>query len=647
MIFLIEIDYFNCKSGTKETLCLTTGKHFSKDGKAFTPALSVGLEFSEALFSRGSSGGSSSSSIGNIVIPNSSGHFDYLDDCAFAGRQFRSYWAESEDSTESYPFVTGTVKRSEMSMTELTLSVSDVLDTMDIQMQLGVFAGTNLGMGAVGGLEGGEDDIKGQIKPCVFGRCRNIEPSLINAFHLIYACNYDRDGNRKAVDSFWNVYGKGVEYLYEGDVATTELLIDASVSEGHYKSCVSEGTFRLGTVPNGTVTCDVFECSRTESSAGKVIARILDQYPSPEVDLSSLENLHDDFKCPVGIYITTERTLLEVIREILSTVDAWILPDYNGISRVGRISEVLESPKFILTRDEIRELDRVPSSDNSNNIPSYSVKILHTKNWKTLDRSSLALAVPENLQQFFEQEYRISEHTDLEILSTYPTSKPVSYETLFQSPVFAKLRNGDFKAEPRVAEPFDWVLEDLGTLADVFIDVLAGTATITAGTAGAYLKQILSSPDEIYAGEYTLSFNLMVGDAEVLIKDEGVTIYSESAVEGLFSCTVTVTGEVEIWIGCLSGAILISSVQFRESDALGTPEVEATRRFGLRSLPEERYTFKVSHKHAQSIGLGDEITLVFDRFDLHEGKNFLVIGRTVELPSVEIELDVWRIKNAS
>lgn len=647
MIILIEIDYYNRISGTKETLCLTTGSHYSKDGKMFLPNLAVGLEFEEFLFSKGSSGGDSSSSIGNIVIPNSDGQFDYLDYAAFDGRQFRTYWAESESSVEVFHYVTGTVKRHEMGLKEVVLTISDVLETMDAQMQLGTFAGTNGGMGAAGGLEGGEGDIKGQIKPRLYGRCRNIEPYLINSFHLIYACNYDRDGNRMPVYGFWNVFGKGVDYLYEGDVATAELLITATVSEGYYKTCVAEGCFRLGTVPGGAVTCDVFEMSGEDCSAARVIGRLLEDYPVPSMDLTSLERLHTDFKCPIGIYITSERTVLEVLREILESLDCYLVPDAEGVARFGRVQLSLDQPKFKLTREHIRDLDRVPTSDSSSGIPAYSVKILHTKNWKTLDKGSLALSVDPLLQEFLATEYRIAEHTDTALLTTNPGSKPIEYETLLQEPVPVKLRNGSFKSGFTVVEPTDWVDVYFGTIDLIVLYPSQGKATIPAGTGSAYLKQILTTPDEIFPGEYVVTFTVLSGTATLIVKDVGLTLFTVAVGVGTSSHTFTATGEVEIWIGCVLGTTEITGVSVKESDAFGTPQTEAARRFALRSVPEERYTFKVSHEFCKDISLGDEITLEYNRFGMDEGKNFLVIGRSMELPSIDVELDVWRSRNDS
>ena len=651
MIFLLELDYHNRVNGLEETVYLTTERHFSYEGRVYQPALKVGLSFEEFLYGRGSTSGEASSSVGDITIPNSDGAFDYLDKATFNGRQFRTYWVDPEKPTVLNTYVTGTVKYTEFTMEELTFKVTDVLETLEFTFLKNKFLGTNSGMGAAGGLEGGEEDLKGQNKPRLYGRCRNIQPFLINAFHLIYACNYDSSGNRAPVHSFWNVYGKGAEYLYEGDVATTELLIAASVSPSYYKTCVAEGTFRLGTVPNGEVTCDVMESFGEDSSCARVIGRILAETPAVSIDGDSLERMHEEFKCPVGLFVTGEQTVTELVKELLASVEIWVVPDYSGVLKFGRNSDPLTAPKHVIDGNSafLKSLQKVNTSDNSKNVPKYSVTLGHTRNWKVLEKGALIEAIPEeslgfsSLREFFSTEYRYSTIEDQSIIDLDPSSSALAVDTLLQSPVQAKLRNSSFYEDFSIEEPFDWALYQLGTGGDA--SITDGICTITAGTLDTYIQQTLASPDEIYPGEYTLEYSIVSGNSQVLITDGGGTLVSEplTAVNGICSVTFTfTTSPLIVSIGPVSGTLELASVNLSESDSLGTPLQEAQRRFAIRSLKEDRYKMSLPFSSALDFRLGDKVLFKLNRFDLEEGEVFMVIGRALDLPSIDVEIDLWR-----
>lgn len=653
MIFLLEVDYYDRNNGVAGTLFLTTANNYSREGKVYVPALSTGLSYEEFLFGRGSVGGISASAVGEIVIPNADGEFDYLENASFSGRTYRSYYVD--DSREPQLYVTGVITSSEFSIDEVTFTVSDRFASLDTPLITNKFAGTNLGMGAAGGLEGGVE-IKGQNKPRLYGRCRNIQPYVINVFQLIYACNYDKDGNRAPVHSFWNVFGKGAEYLFQEDVADMDALIALDVDESYYATCIAEGAFKLGTVPNGEVTCDVMESFGEESSVARCVEKILLDFPEVEVDLTSLESVHSLSKCPAGLYVTGEETTLECINLLLNSLEAWMVPDVSGKAFFGATPQLLKFPKHVIDGRKIAAgtLERLPSTRNKNNVPNHSVTILHTKNWKVLEQGSLIDSIPEDLLgflsllEFFSTQYRKAVVSSPSVLVQEPTSEAVEYETLLQEPVVAKLRNGNFFATFANETPLDWLVGiDDGASVNQIED---GICTLTIGGAGTYiyLQQILDG-DEIYSGEYTLSFELHSGTADVYIEDGASLIhdfhYSDA---GLVEITFTLSQKpLEIRIGTSGAPVAVSSVKLQESTKWGTPDTEAQRRFNTKSVPEDRYKFDYPYELAKDFRLGDQVLFKLDRFGLEEGEVFLVIGRELNFPSIDIGLDLWRFRDGN
>ena len=142
------------------------------------------------------------------------------------------------------------MEQPEVSSTSLRLRLRDRLSEFDKAHQRVQYLGNNV---LPNGLEGTADDIKGKTKPKVYGKVFNIEPMMVNTSKLIYQAS-DSD-----VYDIPNVYDKGAALTRGSDYADSAAMLATAPSPGQYKACPSEGYFRLGAAPEGTVTCDVTE----------------------------------------------------------------------------------------------------------------------------------------------------------------------------------------------------------------------------------------------------------------------------------------------------------------------------------------------------------------------------------------------------
>lgn len=104
-----------------------------------------------------------------------------------------------------------------------------------------------------GGLGGNSTQV-GKYKPVVIGQVVNMAPELLDGATLLYMVS--------AVDgqAITAVRDRGVALTNAGNFATLVALNGAAVAAGTYATCNAAGVgqvFRLGAIPNGTITCDV------------------------------------------------------------------------------------------------------------------------------------------------------------------------------------------------------------------------------------------------------------------------------------------------------------------------------------------------------------------------------------------------------
>ena len=126
----------------------------------------------------------------------------------------------------------------------IRLTLQDVGAELNKPLQPNVYAGT-------GGAEGPEA-LKDKTKPLTFGRVFNMEPALLDAFHLIHQVH---DGPIGGVDA---VRDRGVPLLFYKSVGGGyDALVKLAVPPGRYAVAVDAGLVKLGTTPQGALRADV------------------------------------------------------------------------------------------------------------------------------------------------------------------------------------------------------------------------------------------------------------------------------------------------------------------------------------------------------------------------------------------------------
>ena len=264
--FLAELEGWSPATSAVETLYFTDGPGLATGAAEdpadtfYEPALAVPEEalYGRALFADGRTGGASQIEISDgIAILNAGGAFDHLQDWGWDGRAFRLWLIEEGQARSAAILVLSAVMEQLLPVyrvaageadSRLVVRLKDPLSRFDVPLQPLKYAGTNVGPA---GLEGTENDLKGQPKPVAYGIAREVPARPVNTSLLIYQV---ADG---AIAEITAVYDNGVLLNLEDDYATAALLAAATPAAGEYSTCLALGLFMLGATPAGTITADL------------------------------------------------------------------------------------------------------------------------------------------------------------------------------------------------------------------------------------------------------------------------------------------------------------------------------------------------------------------------------------------------------
>lgn len=550
MIQIAHVTAFNLTTLLEEVLYFTSSASLALNNQNYLPRIGTKLSYTENLFSQGATEGQGTVGVGNLVLTNNDGGLDALvSKYAFDGRKIQIYIADENNpqTNNSTLYFTGVIDHPEYNFDTVTLFVKNRMEAINVPYQAAVFAGTNVGAGGSGGFEGQNTTIGGKIKPAIFGRCMSVEGMPVNDFYLVYAFNYDRLGVPKPIYKFYNVYVKGIQYLYCGDYATPALLILAVIPTGYYATCVASGYIRLGSVPanNGAVVADLADAPEPQCSAGQVAGRILTAsgyVAGTDYNGASLAVLDAKNACPTGIQISDNSTIAANLNNILASIGAWIIPDSLGVFQSDIVDTVANmqagpnglsyAPVATIVADLIdpARTVKIQADNQSRNIPAYSVKVNHTKNWKTQSSGALADAVTNTLRTFFGADYRAATVTNTAIQTAHLLSPTLEYSTFLNQPLQAAIQNGDFTLDLAGLNS-GWTFGNLNGGNGALTQANSGCVLIPTSGGQCYIQQTLNSTQDIQPGTWQLMVTIPGKYAgQVIIAQGAVGLYNQSYV---------------------------------------------------------------------------------------------------------------------
>lgn len=662
---LVQIECINPDSLITEVIRLTDRHSYNFDGFTYFPDLDKGVDFEEALFSRGTTSGEVKADEGTFVINNTSGRYDRFRFYGFDGQTFRVYKLENEFQVpdESTLYYSLTISYVEFDWSEITLTFKNRLEIFTTPLQVKTFEGTNEGPV---GLEGSEDTIKGKVKPRVIGQCLNIPLMPVNTSKLVFACNYDKDGNRAPVEAVWSVLDKGGVLKPEANYADAAALLATEPAEGYYSTCLAEGLIRLGTVPVGDVTADVYSVMGEDASAPRLVRKILEEDYGLEAgsgyDSESLDALHALNAASVGYYVDEEVSGLDVMAALLDSIGGWMAPRLN-VLYFGRIDLPVDEggdiPEFDDDLIHAKSLKKLPVHDEGKGIPAKKVEILHTKLWKVLPKGSVLETISTEKAAYLSEEFRSESAEDADITAAHPLAPSLVFETLLISPRSLKIPElllADIGAVPSTWDYLNVV--GIGSVAvntegngiDMSPDSFGGNNSgvgFSLGVAGPL--DTLGIVEELYPCDMVLSFYATAGGGNL-----SVDVFQDGGL--LVTLTNPGDGQVELdflWNGssslevvfyttiALGGGANFKNIKLTHKQFGLTVQQECERKLSLLSANTERYDLTIPEKYGRQVFLGQQVRLKSERYDMQDGKPMIVINRGIDDNTNTISLGLY------
>lgn len=195
-------------------------------------------------------------STGEIILENIDGGLNYLLDYAVDGRECTLQLVSPQGVITTW--FKGIVTRMFQQESEIYLTVKSLSESLDLPLALSRYLGT-------GGVEGLTTDIKGNVKPRVYGSVTNATPVLCFATSGVYQVS---DLSTCTISA---VFDKGVAIT--AGVARTSLAILLATAPAAGTYDYFEGYFRLGTMTVQQITCNATD---NMTLAGDVFKKICD-----------------------------------------------------------------------------------------------------------------------------------------------------------------------------------------------------------------------------------------------------------------------------------------------------------------------------------------------------------------------------------
>jgi hypothetical protein len=332
------------------------------------------------------------------------------------------------------------LEQPEFTWSRVTLRLRDRLQELETRkLQPNRYAGTNV---APAGLEGGEADLKGRLKPLAFGRLRNVTAVCVNAARLIYQVN---DGSIASVPA---AYDRGAELSRGADYADRVEMEAVSPAPGFYRIWRNGGFLRLGSPPTGLLTADVVaDGGRSAAQILLAMATGAGGVASENVVAADVAALDAANPAELGLWIDADVSVREAMERVANSVGAWF-----GFDRLGRLRmRRLEAPSGLavatLTKlsaraapgapGDVLSIERRPTEDPGRGVPADRVRLTYQRNWTAQD-SDLAGVVAAARREFLRQPSRTAIAEDASVRLRYRGAVQRDFDSLIDDPAAAQ-----------------------------------------------------------------------------------------------------------------------------------------------------------------------------------------------------------------
>ena len=263
-----------------------------------------------------------------------------------------------------------------------------------------------------GGIDGAAA-LKGQYKPRLFGKKRNVEPVQIDPSLLIYQIH---DGAMNGISA---VRDRGVALTGAGDVADYATLAAATVTAGTYQTCLAVGCLRVGAVPS-SLTVDATgdaEAATGGYNAGTAtsIARKLLEGPGGVGSVDAAAFDWPGGEC--GLFLRGG-TVVDAMDALARGVFGWWGTDTAGAYRGGRLAAPeLDASPFIIQESM---LGAPPEEIGPARAPWWTARVAYQTLGRVQTSEELAGSVTAANREYYGTASRYASAADGAIATAYP-----------------------------------------------------------------------------------------------------------------------------------------------------------------------------------------------------------------------------------
>lgn len=317
--------------------------------------------------------------------------------------------------------------------------------------------------GGTGGADG-TATLTGKPKPICFGKCRNIDPPMIDPPNLVYQFH---SRAAKAVDA---VYDRGAALSFDSDAANYAALIAVALTAGEYATCLALGLFRLETTPSGLVTADVRGDNHGASyvdTTFPVAQRVITDFAgisTADIDTITFSVLGTEVTGPIGWWRGLDPISAEdAVSEIVGHCAAWWGATTDGKLTVGRV-ELPDSDNVALWLERYDVIDcQVIDSPPGALPPRFRQRVGYQRNWTVQRGDGLAeVGVDATRRQFLAEAQSVAAASDGDTLSDFLLAQdPEMLHSLFD--VLADAQAEADRLISLFSTPRQTVLVEMGT----------------------------------------------------------------------------------------------------------------------------------------------------------------------------------------
>lgn len=310
------------------------------------------------------------------------------------------------------PIFTGRLLQWSNDTSDVTIEARDQGYRLDKPMQTDIYTGA--------GGYGGGSDVGGKPRPLCFGKVLNISPILIDSANLVYQF-HSRECS--AVDA---VYDRGAALTADADYASYALLVAASITTGHFATCLALGLIRLGSTPSGLITADVRGDAHGGYSdvTGVLAVRFIKDFgglADTDLDLASWANFQALVSGTIGWFQDANAiNVSDAINQIMGGCAAWWGAAPNGLFQAGQLAPPENDDTFVL---DIQASDiigfKILQPLNGTFPPRFRQRVGYQKLWTTQADQDLAGAVTAARRQYLSQDSRIASSQDLTVQTAF------------------------------------------------------------------------------------------------------------------------------------------------------------------------------------------------------------------------------------